>query len=173
MKSLCSLCLRPVSDKLAKRAAKHDSLILCKVCRRRHTIDDRGFIRKKRNRKSRSKFQRNVRLMLFDIFNKTELCEDVHFPWNRSLTNALLEYDFYLPKYNAVVEVQGEHHYKCVGKYKMTKADLSDVKYRDKMKKEAAKKNGLYFYEVRYDDIIRDKVIEIHNDLIKKRRKNK
>lgn len=59
------------------------------------------------------------------------------FPWSESY-----RYDFYLPKYNLIIETHGEQHYKNKGFYKT----LCFQKENDLNKKELAKKNGIYNY---------------------------
>jgi hypothetical protein len=165
---VCSLCLRRLSSSKKVKENKY-GMYLCKVCKRRSLIDDRGFVRKKRNKKSPSKLQRSVRLTLLEIFRPYEICEDVFFYWNRSIYNALLQYDFYIPNLDILIEVQGQHHYMKVGKFHMTDADLRGVKQRDKLKKHRAKQMNFTFYTIKYDEDYRDIIIKIYNDHVIRR----
>lgn len=74
-----------------------------------------------------------------------------------------LRYDFYLPKYNLLIEYQGEQHERfCKGIHK-SKKDFEKQLEHDKRKKEYALSNGYNFLEIWYYDF--DKIEEILNDL--------
>ena len=148
--------------------------LLCKVCRRRYKLDEsEKYIRKKRNRKSPSKLQRRVRMLLLEIFKDYKIDEDVYFMWNTSNKGSLLQYDFYIPALMLAIEVQGEHHYKCVGKFRMKRTDLENIRRNDRKKATADKVNDIVLYYIKYDDDLRTKIINIYNDSIKKRRRSK
>lgn len=54
-------------------------------------------------------------------------------------TKHLLPYDIYIPSYKCYIEIQGQQHYE-----ESARADLSYQKYKDKIKKKHAKKNGIF-----------------------------
>jgi len=79
------------------------------------------------------------------------------------LGNGLLSYDFYIPKYNLLVEYQGEFHdIEEKGKYKRTKYLTDNFEKQvehDRCKKEYALENGYNFLEIWYWDF--DNIEEI------------
>ena len=100
----------------------------------------------------------------------------------------LLRYDFYLPKYNLLIELDGEHHRRAVS-YKtidMTELerDMADIdaeirfydrKRKDKLKDEYAKVNNTPLLRIEYNSkieldkwkkLISDKIEEIKNNKI-------
>lgn len=80
-------------------------------------------------------------------------------------TGMWLPYDIYLPKENIFIEVQGEQHYN--NRYTLWNRDDNDfnnLKQRDKLKKQYAKKNGT-FIEI---DIRRIKTVKQAIEIIEK-----
>lgn len=63
------------------------------------------------------------------------------------MTNQILPYDFELPDYKIIIEVQGEQHY-SIGELNKTKKELKYQQKKDKIKKEFAIKNGYTFIEL-------------------------
>ena len=68
-----------------------------------------------------------------------------------------LSYDFYLPKYNLLIEFQGRFHDTLIRNYKnepieLVKARLKQQKEHDRRKKEYALANGYNFLEIWYKD---------------------
>jgi len=73
------------------------------------------------------------------------------------LGGGLLSYDFYLPKYNLLVEYQGEYHDKVILYYKnepleLAEARLEKQKEHDRRKREYAKTNKIKLLEIWYRD---------------------
>lgn len=66
------------------------------------------------------------------------------------LGNGLLSYDFYLPKYNLLIEYQGEYHDGTVNN--QTKKQFEKQKEHDRRKKEYAEQKGYNFLEIWYWD---------------------
>lgn len=64
------------------------------------------------------------------------------------LGNGLLSYDFYLPKYNLLIEYQGEFHDGTA--YQQSEEDFVKQQEHDKRKKKYALKNGYNFLEIWY-----------------------
>lgn len=56
-------------------------------------------------------------------------------------------YDFYIPKYNTLIEMHGEQHYKQATGY--LEGKLEQIKESDKIKKEYAITNDYNFYEIK------------------------
>jgi len=68
------------------------------------------------------------------------------------LGNGLLSYDFYLPKYNLLVEFQGEQHEHFVEWFYESIEDFEKQQEHDRRKKEYAEQNGYNFLEIWYWD---------------------
>jgi len=85
------------------------------------------------------------------------------------LGGGLLSYDFYLPKYNILLEYQGIQHEKYVKGFHNSRDDFKKQQEHDRRKKEYALANGYNFLEIWYYDfdkienILNKKLIEINN----------
>ena len=62
-------------------------------------------------------------------------------------------YDFYLPKYNCLIELDGEQHYK---EFSLSKYSLKEVQEKDKIKTDWAIAKGFNFIRIPYYD--KDKI---------------
>lgn len=71
------------------------------------------------------------------------------FPWSKNLTNDPISnkkvYDFYLPKYNIVIEANGIQHYE---ECRMTKRTLQQEQQNDKIKKDLVLSHDMHFIEI-------------------------
>jgi len=70
-----------------------------------------------------------------------------------------LSYDFYLPKYNLLIEYQGKQHERYIKGFHKTKEDFEKQVEHDRRKKEYALENGYNFLEIWYKDF--DNIEEI------------
>lgn len=70
-----------------------------------------------------------------------------------------LSYDFYLPKYNLLIEYQGRQHERCIMGLHVTKKDFEKQKEHDRRKREYAYKNRYNLLEIWYWDF--DNIEEI------------
>lgn len=61
-----------------------------------------------------------------------------------------LSYDFYLPKYNTLIEYQGQQHYMIVNAFHATDKTLKKQIHHDDLKREYAKENNISLIEVPY-----------------------
>lgn len=61
----------------------------------------------------------------------------------------LLAFDFYLPEYNYVIEVQGKQHY-VNGMFYAGNNNLENQKLHDQIKRDFCKKNGIGYLEIPY-----------------------
>lgn len=71
-------------------------------------------------------------------------------------TNRKLEYDFYIPSKNLLIEYDGLQHFKFgvfVGKYKTTKQDLIKIIFRDKIKTDYSKLKNIKLLRIKYDQL--------------------
>ena len=73
----------------------------------------------------------------------------------------LLSYDFYIPKYNLLIEYQGEYH--DGNTRNQSNEDINRQKEHDRRKKEYAKSNGYNFLEIWYWDFDNiEEILEMH-----------
>ena len=70
----------------------------------------------------------------------------------------LLSYDFYLPKYNILIEYQGIQHYESISFNNKDKTDLEKQQYHDNLKRQYAKDNGYKLLELHYSLDTQEKV---------------
>ena len=62
-------------------------------------------------------------------------------------------FDFYLPKYNMCLEIDGEQHFKQVSKFQKTKSDFLKQQERDRRKNSYCLANNIPLYRVPYWEI--------------------
>lgn len=74
-----------------------------------------------------------------------------------------LRYDFYLPKYNLLIEYNGEQHYRISDFFGGRKAFLKQ-KHRDWLKRKYARDNGINLLTISYKDDIISKITEVVNE---------
>jgi len=74
-----------------------------------------------------------------------------------------LKFDFYLPKYNCIIEYDGEQHFKSVEYWGGDKS-FKELQLKDTMKNEYCKLNNIRLLRIRYDNI--DIVGTINNFLL-------
>lgn len=68
-------------------------------------------------------------------------------------TNRKLRFDFYIPKYNCCLEYDGkQHHVTNAHGIWYTEEELLDIKYRDKIKTNYCKENGIFLIRIPYTD---------------------
>ena len=72
------------------------------------------------------------------------------------LTNKLLPFDFYLSKFNACIEFDGEQHFK---EMRFNKKSLKIIQYRDGVKNNFCKENNIFLLRIPYTEIKRVKDI--------------
>ena len=63
-----------------------------------------------------------------------------------------LSYDFYLPKYNLLIEFQGEQHERCMDIFHATENDFKKQQEHDKRKREYAEEHNIELLEIWYWD---------------------
>ena len=67
------------------------------------------------------------------------------------INNGKLSYDFYLPQYNLLVEVQGEQHERPIRQFGGEEQFQKQIEH-DKRKREYAKSHGYKLLEIWYYD---------------------
>lgn len=80
----------------------------------------------------------------------------------RGIKGGLLSYDFYLPKYNLLVEYQGEFHDGTA--WQQTETDFLRQKEHDRRKQIYAKKHNIHLLEIWYWDY--DNIEQILNNVL-------
>jgi hypothetical protein len=79
----------------------------------------------------------------------------IHFIQQKSFRDlkdiTLLKCDFYLPKFNCVIEFNGRQHYEIVEKFGGEKGFL-ETKRRDELKKEFFRKNKINYIEIHFKE---------------------
>ena len=82
--------------------------------------------------------------IIHNLLSGIEYKSEVIFEWAKNK-----RYDFYLPKYNTIIEVHGEQHYSDAH---FTNRSLAEEIQNDTLKRELAKENKISHYiELRYD----------------------
>ena len=69
----------------------------------------------------------------------------------------LLQFDFYLPKYNILIEYDGIQHYKPVGFFG-GKKEFKETQMRDNIKNKYCKDNNINLIRIRYDENIEERL---------------
>lgn len=104
------------------------------------------------------------KLLNIDKHNNTYFIPQKTFIGLIGLGRRLLSYDFYIPKYNLLIEYQGEYHDGTARN--QTPEEFEIQKEHDRRKKEYAKQNGYNFLEIWYWDF--DKIEEILTEYLMK-----
>ena len=110
-----------------------------------------------------NKYKGEIAIRNFLIKNQIEFEEQKKFEgceYKRQL-----KFDFYLPKHNLCIEFDGEQHFKPHDfssklDEKEKKKNLKLVQYRDQIKNDYCKKNGINLLRIRYDENIEEKLIK-------------
>jgi len=100
---------------------------------------------------------------IFDLWNINYILQK-EFEGLIGLGGGNLSYDFYLPKYNLLVEFQGIQHEKYIPGFHKSKEDFEKQVEHDKRKKEYAEQNKYNFLEIWYRDY--DNIEEILNNYL-------
>ena len=114
-----------------------------------------GFRFKKKHKDSKG--ERMCRRVLENIFKKPFPKERPDFLRNNALNNNMnLELDCYNPELRLGVEYNGRQHYEFIPFFHKNKEAFHNQKYRDYMKKNMCKKNGIHLISVPYTVKIKD-----------------
>lgn len=96
-----------------------------------------------------SKLELQSKVILENVFKKP--FERIRPDFLRNdVTGQNLEIDLYNEELRLAVEVQGEQHYKFTPFFQKNKEAFMNQKYRDEMKKEKCRQNGVILIEVPY-----------------------
>ena len=69
------------------------------------------------------------------------------------LKGGKLRFDVWVPKYNALFEIQGEQHYKFTPYFHKTQSDFSAAKLRDKQKIQFCLANNINLYIIPFWEV--------------------
>ena len=105
-----------------------------------------------------SRAEKRIRKLLTDW--KIEFYSQYIFKDCRYITS--LRFDFFLPKYNLAIEYQGQQHYSPTEIFGGQK-EYEKVVIRDNIKKEYCLNNNIRFEEIRFDQSIEKRLLEILN----------
>ncbi len=101
------------------------------------------------------------------------------------LKNGHYRYDFYLPKKNALIEVDGEQHLKFTKVFYKNRTDFLKAQERDRKKNAYAIAKGIPLYRIPFydieslstlNDLFKNEYLVVsiyHNDRLRKERKEK
>jgi hypothetical protein len=82
-------------------------------------------------------------------------------------TSKKLPFDFYLSKYNILIEYNGEQHYYKTGYFEKRAGGLEGLQYRDSIKKQYCQDKNIKFIEISYKEfnnintILKNKLCEL------------
>lgn len=94
------------------------------------------------------------------------------------LKNGILRYDFYLPTFNILVEIDSMLHFKPILKFHKSKTDFTHAQQNDRLKNSFALSHNIKLYRIPewefqnikiFSDILQDKFLvkdKWHNDRI-------
>ena len=70
-------------------------------------------------------------------------------------TNKKLEFDFYIPSKNLLIEYDGAQHFNLgfLNKHKVTKKELQYIQFKDKLKNDYAKSKNIRLLRIKYNQI--------------------
>ena len=110
-----------------------------------------------------NKYKGEIAIRNFLIKNQIEFEEQKKFEgceYKRQL-----KFDFYLPKHNLCIDFDGEQHFKPHDfssklDEKEKKKNLKLVQYRDQIKNDYCKNNGINLLRIRYDEDVEEKLIK-------------
>ena len=114
-------------------------------------------MRKKKRQKSFGEYY--IKLILEKY--KIKYQKEKKFPECRSPKGYPLRFDFYLEKYNVLIEFQGKHHFEPVNKYYRAKKVTEKIKIHDQIKKEFCQDNNIFLIEISYLDLNINKIENI------------
>ena len=106
--------------------------------------------------------QKDFELLTQDKYNVNYYIPQKEFDGLIGLKGGLLSYDFYLPKYNLLIEYQGIQHEQYTPGLHKSKKDFEKQLEHDKRKKEYANDNNINLFEIWYYDFDRiEEILEI------------
>lgn len=82
------------------------------------------------------------------------------------LRGGKFRYDFYLPSYNILIEVDGEQHFKQVKVFQKTRSDFLKQQEHDRRKNSYCLSRGILLYRIPYWEI---QYIKSFQDIISKK----
>ena len=99
-----------------------------------------------------------------DKYNKNYFIPQMKYNGLLGLGNGLLSYDFYISRFNLLIEYQGIQHEKFIPVFHKTMKDFLKQQEHDRRKREYAKNNNINLLEIWYYDF--DRIEEILDNYI-------
>ena len=121
------------------------NIALCLICNDKNTEKIKNEIQKKRKK---NKFENEMKNILNDNdinFEQQKKYEDLY-------DKSFLYYDFFLPKYNTLIECDGKQHFKPVKKFGGEEQFKKQILH-DKMKNEYAINNKINLIRIKYKEL--------------------
>lgn len=104
-----------------------------------------------------SKLHRRARNLLKKIFPFEIIHEEVVLPGSKtSRRSRVLRSDFYIPRENLMIEVQGSQHYQYSSRFHNTKMDFLDAQARDRDKRMWCELNHIQLIELPFNENNKD-----------------
>ena len=130
------------------KTSEGNILIRHNKCGYEYYVSRTNFLRDRRCAKcSSSKGEERI-IKFLDKNNIDYIYDEEIFKDLLGVKGGILRYDFYLPKYNLLIEYQGKQHEKDCGDF----GDFITQQEHDKRKKEYAEKNNIQLLEIWYWD---------------------
>lgn len=133
----------------------------CKVCNNKWKVTYKNLLAGRGCPKCNKNSKGEAKISLFLDTQSIYFIQNYSFDELVSNNNYKLSYDFYLPKYNLLIEYQGEQHEHPV-KHFGGKEQFKKQQEHDKRKREYAKEHGIELLEIWYWDY--NKIDKILND---------
>lgn len=110
-----------------------------------------------------SKRNSSAECLIEKILTEENIEFKIHFGWEwlRNSDGNKMFVDFYLPRYNIVIEYDGEQHYKFVKYFHKTYSNFLKNQERDKEKSLLLNNHNIKLYRILYNDDIISKLNEI------------
>ena len=112
-----------------------------------------GFTVKAEDVRPRSSLHLKARHLLTEAFPTCQVLEEVAVKLKHNSRTRFL--DFFIPKFNMVIEVHGEQHYKFNTKFHTSAQDFINQKKRDKDLIEWCEINNFTYIELPYSEDIK------------------
>ena len=124
----------------------------CKICGNTWNPSPHDLLTKKSGCPICAESKGEKRISQYLLDNSIEFQRQVTFDGLVGLKNGLLSYDFYLPKYNLLIEYQGQYHDGSIIDNRNKSDALDRQLEHDKRKAEYAKKKKIRLLEIWYYD---------------------
>lgn len=97
-----------------------------------------------------------------DLLDRYEIKYEIEKTFDDLIYKRNLRFDFYLSEYNLCIEYQGKQHYKLDESF-LSKEEFKENQIRDNLKRKYCKNHNIDLLEIRYNEDIKDKIINYLN----------